>query len=505
MARIAVIGAGMGALAAAARLATGGHRVTVFERADTYGGSVGRFERDGFGFDTGPGLLLLPAVYRDLFVKTGRESLEQSVELVPADPASRHVFADGTAVSLPNTSRSGVIEALDAAFGPGSGERWSEVMLRGRQVWEVTRRPLLEDTFGPAARALGQDPYPAMVRRGLFRRGAPTLAEVGARELGDPRAAALLGSHALAYGFDPRTAPAAATVLPYVEQAFGVWYVRGGGLRALADAVYERCLARKVEFRFGAAVTEVLEKDGRAGGVELSDGTRFEAEAVVAAAPLRALYEEEVVPRTYQDEWPEPGPADEPGRFTVHLALRGGRPAGTAHRTVVHPARPEPGLDWVFGPHRGDLPGADALTVTVLRPDDPALRPDDAHEPVTVTATAPPQGAVDWTAPGVAEEFAGRLVAAAEAAVPGLREREVWRVARTPADTERETGAPGGSVPRPVLAGADGAHLRAPNRGPVKGLWFAGGWAHPGGGLPHAGMSGAIVADLIAGGPGGSR
>ncbi|MET9972726.1 NAD(P)-binding protein, partial [Streptomyces sp. NPDC006356] len=109
MARIAVIGAGMGAMAAAARLAVAGHRVAVYERTETYGGAVRRFERDGFGFDTGPGLLPLPAVYRDLFLKTGKEPLEGCVELVQVDPSARHVFADGTELSLPNASRAGVV------------------------------------------------------------------------------------------------------------------------------------------------------------------------------------------------------------------------------------------------------------------------------------------------------------------------------------------------------------------------------------------------------------
>jgi len=116
MAGIAVIGAGMGALAAAARLAVAGHRVTVYERTDTYGGAVRRFEKDGFGFDTGPGLLPLPAVWRDLFVKTGKEPLEACVELVQVDPSARHVFADGTEAALPNASRAGVVSALDEAL-----------------------------------------------------------------------------------------------------------------------------------------------------------------------------------------------------------------------------------------------------------------------------------------------------------------------------------------------------------------------------------------------------
>ncbi len=133
MARIAVIGAGMGAMAAAARLAVAGHRVAVFERGATHGGALQRFEQDGFAFDTGPGLLHLPAVYRDLFVKTGREPLERCVELTQVDPAVRHVFADGTAVSLPNASRAGVVEALDAALGAGAGERWSAYLSRARE------------------------------------------------------------------------------------------------------------------------------------------------------------------------------------------------------------------------------------------------------------------------------------------------------------------------------------------------------------------------------------
>ena len=199
------------------------------------------------------------------------------------------------------------------------------------------------------------------------------------------------------------------------------------------------------------------------------------------------------------------------------MALRGARTAGAVHRTVVHAADGDGELDWVFA-GRGGGSWDGAPTVTVLRPDDAACRPDDGHEAVTVTATVPRHaagagdaagggvgGGVDWDAGKAAEEVAERMVAAAEAAVPGLRGRELWREIRTPADTERDTGVPGGSVPAPALAGAGGALLRPANSGALPGLYCVGSHAHPGGGLPHAGMSAAITADLIAGGPGGSR
>lgn len=507
MARIAVIGAGLGAMAASARLAVAGHEVRVYERTETYGGGVRRYERDGFRFDTGPGLLHLPAVYRDLFVKTGREPLEKRVELVQPDPAVRHVFADGTSVSLPHASRAGTIDALDRALGASAGERWTDLLSRARTVWDATRRPLLEEPLSASASEPGsasggeasagaprdgytRDPYPALRRRGLLRRRTPALGEVAEHELRDPRLAALLASHAHAYGLDPRRAPASATVLAYLEHTFGSWYVRGG-MRELARALYERCLERKVDFRFGTEVLSVREDGGRASGLKLAGAAETVADAdAVVAGSFRPLLRTDVPPA-------QAAGVPATSRLTVLLALRGARPEGTVHRTVVH---------------RADAPGQ---PLTVLRPDDPSLCPDDGHEAAVLSVTV---GADEVRGREDASRLADRLVAAADAAGLGLGGRVLWREVRTPADIEAETGVPGGLVPPPALAGPSArgglsarerraGDVRPPNRTATEGLYHAGGWAHPGGGLAHAGMSGALVAGLIVEGDGwrGSR
>ncbi|MFE6133666.1 phytoene desaturase family protein, partial [Streptomyces sp. NPDC056437] len=289
---------------------------------------------------------------------------------------------------------------------------------------------------------------------------------------------------ALAYGLDPRHAPASAALLPYMEQTFGSWYV-AGGMRELARAVYERCLARKVEFGFGSEVTSVVVRDGRAAGVELSGGAVADADHVVAGADTALAAGQELWEDGDVRPQGEPGAGQLPGRFTVLLGLSGARPASAVHRSVVH--SPDNGAEAaaVFGGRLAERP-----TVTVLRPDDPRIRPDDAHEAVTLTATVTGHGgAVDWRDKALRERCAEALIDAAGTAVEDLRARALWQEILTPAET--------GAVPAPSLAGLGGRYLHPANSTRLPGLHLVGGHAHPGGGLAHAGMSGALVAGLI--------
>jgi phytoene desaturase len=493
MSRVIVIGAGLGGLAAAARLATLGHQVTVFEQAGTIGGKVGAFSRDGFTFDTGPSLLTLPAVYRDLFIKTGRP-IEDCLDVVAVDPTCHYRFADRTTLTLPNASRGGIHRAFDDAFGSGAGDDWADLIARAQAIWLATRSPFLESPLDGA-----QDLLRLARRTKDLRTIAPwlTLRGLGERYLRDPRQRMVLDRYATYAGSDPRRAPAALAVVPYIEQTFGSWYVPGG-LHRLALAVHDRAVERGAVVRTGSDVTEVIVESGRAAGVRLASGEQLAADIVVANADASHLYGD-LVPtsaaRPAQRRLRRATPSL--SGFMLLLALRGRTP-DLAHHTVLFPRDYDAEFDAVFG--RAAAPVADP-TIYVSAPDDPAMRPDDDSEAVFVLVNAPRHGAgpgaLDWTSTGLADSYADRVLAVLAERGLDVRDRVRWREIRTPADLERDTRSPGGAIYGTSSNGVRAAFLRPANRSPVPGLFLVGGSAHPGGGLPLVGMSAAIVAGMI--------
>jgi phytoene desaturase len=497
MARVVVVGAGLGGLAAAARLATAGHAVTVLEQSDRVGGKLGWFTRDGHSFDTGPSLLTMPQVYRDLFTATGTP-LEASVDLVRLDPAVDYRFADGTRLALPGVAGE-IPAALDGALGAGAGDQWTALLERAARMWAVSEGPFLRSPLQGATTLARLARRPADVAT-----IAPwhTLRGLGARYLRHPHLRTVLDRYATYSGSDPRRAPAVLATVPFAEQEFGSWYVRGG-LHRLALAVAERAVDRGAALRTGCPVRRILTEGGRACGVELADGERVAADVVVSGADATALYADLLPPdpRTRAVRRDLTRATASLSGVVLLLALRGRTP-GLAHHSVLFPDDYDAEFDAVFGTGRfrgTPRPVADP-TLYVSAPDDPALRPDEDSESWFVLVNAPrhdPDRGVDWDSPGLAGRYAAEVLDRMAARGLDVRDRMRWSEVRTPADLARGTGSVGGSIYGTSSNGARAAFLRPGNASPVPGLFLVGGSAHPGGGLPLVALSAEIVTGLI--------
>jgi phytoene desaturase len=488
---VVVIGAGVGGLATAARLAAAGHRVTVFERGAEVGGKLGRYDRrtsaGTFRFDTGPSLLTLPHVVTDL--------LGDDLDLVELDPIVRHRFADGTVLDS-CASLDGFVDRIGAAFGERSAGEWRRLWRRAERTWEASWKHVLT---APAKSTIALSTL--AWRLGDLRAIGPgqTLRGLGRRYLSDPRLRILLERYATYAGADPRRAPAALLAIPYAEMRYGGWYLRGG-LRTLADALLARCDELGVRVHTGTPVREIETAGRRVRGVRLAGGSSaIQADVVVANADALEVYRELLPDRRRAKRLRERSLAG----FVLLLGVHGRTPR-LAHHTVLFPRDYDAEFDDVFGhPRRGIVarPAGDP-TVFVTVADDPLVRPD-GHEAWFVLVNAPPQGdnaaAVDWTVGDLADRYADRILDILAARGVEVRNRILFRELRTPVDLQVTTGSPGGAIYGTPAHGLTGLR-RPPNRGSVRGLFLVGGSVHPGGGLPLVMLSAKIVSAQIGAG-----
>ena len=483
MARIVVIGAGLGGLAAAARLHAQGHAVVICEQAGSIGGKLGTYEREGFRFDTGPSLLTLPAVFRELFASTG-DPLDQTLDLERLDPNCRYRFADGTVLDVA-ADRHELQTSIDNALGSGAGAEWESLLERAGRMWDVSRGPFIESPGPPALLPLA---WRMPTKLPVIAPGR-SLRWLARKSLSDPRLQTLLERYATYAGSDPRRAPAALASTAFVEQEYGCWYVRGG-LHRLAEALASRLPADSL--RLGTAVTSIETAGGQVSGVRLAGGGMLAADAVVADVDATHLYSE-LVPRERLVPRGEPSSAG----FVLLLGLRE-RPPDLAHHTVLFPpvgsarsAGYAAEFDAIFAGRLAANP-----TIYVSAPLDPAVSPASGQA-AFVLVNAPRQGPFDWDAAGVADSYGTAILTLLAERGLDLRNSVMFRETRTPADLARATGAPGGAIYGMSSHGPRAAFKRAANRSPVPGLYLTGGSAHPGGGLPLVALSAKAVAGLI--------
>ncbi len=499
MSRVVVVGAGVGGLAAAARLAAQGHAVTLVEAADDVGGKLGLVEHAGgagaFRFDTGPSLVTLPQLLRAVFDDTG--GWPDGLALTPLDPLARYRFADGTVLDA--SSDADVHAARLDALSPGSGAQWRAFSDRARRTWDASYQPFLASPApglrGLASLAARRPRDVAAIAPGRSLRG------LGTRSFDDVRLRAWLDRYATYSGSDPRRAPAALAAVPYAEQAFGGWYVPGG-LHRIGLALRDRAVERGAVVRTGARVERVLVEGGRAAGVVLAGGERLPADVVVSGVDATHLLRDLVRVPAAQRRLARATPSS--SGFVLLLAVRGRTP-GLAHHNVLFPADYDAEFDALFGD-----PGrpVEDPTLYVSAPDDPGVRPD-GHEAWFVLVNAPRhgtgRGALDWRAPGLADGYADRLLDLLAARGLPVRDRVLWSQVLSPADLEQRTGAVGGAIYGTSSNGAAATFLRPANRSPLPGLLLVGGSAHPGGGLPLVLLSAQIVAGLVGPAHGGHR
>ena len=490
MADVVVVGGGVGGMAAAIRLGAAGHHVTLLERNPELGGKLASRTIDGFTFDTGPSLLTLPHVFDELLGHAGT-TLAAAVDLRRLDPICRYSWpagAPGGAAGFDHRAgRQEAVAEVEAAM-PGEGVAFDAYLEHARTIWDVAERSFFA---GPLESPL------SLLRR--MQRPGDLLAIDPLRSLsararqvfGDPRLVQWAGRYATYSGSAPALAPATLGCIPWIEQAFGAWYVRGG-LAVLADALGKAMAEVGVDVRTGTDVAAIRTDSTAVRGVRLADGSTVAGDVVIANVDATHLYAD-LLPDRVMLRKALRAPLSSSG-FALLLGVDDAPGARVpAHHEISFSADGPQEFSELFRERKA--PTDPTIYICNTSATDPAAAPEGAAS-WFVLVNVPPAGDVDWDAE--APRYRDRLLDTMAARGFDVAGRTSVCEVVTPLDIAARTRSWQGSIYGTSSNGRRAAFLRPANRGPRRGLYLAGGSSHPGGGLPLVAMSGRIVADMVA-------
>lgn len=487
--KVAIIGAGMGGLAAAIDLARAGGEVQLFESAALPGGKARRFVlSEGVeGIDAGPTVFTFREIFEQLFHDAGT-SLDRELSLQATPLLARHLWRDGSQLDLmsdPNDSAARIAKFANEQ----AAQDYLDFCAESRRIHRALRDSFMCQPLQGSSRFLLRLLSDRQRIQHLFSmwRAPPwkTLwSALGAR-FSDPRLRQLFARYSTYVGSSPLQAPATLMLIAHVEQE-GVWLIKGG-MQQLAITMGRIAERLGAQTHYQTPVKQILVERGKVCGIELASGDRLSFDAVIFNGDAQAL-----------------------------AAGLLGESSRSATRSVARSMRGLSAITWC---RYARTSGLELAYHNVFFAEDYPREFTDifARRKVTDSPTVYlcAQDRGFGSRPSGAERLLLLVNAPADGDQGGIDDRELSRIT---SGTEHLLGQCGlvvdsgpGLVTRPQdfaerFAGSGGSLYGQANHGPwasfarpsavtpIDGLFLAGGSVHPGPGVPMATLSGRIAA-----------
>jgi len=484
---VAVVGAGPGGLTAAMILAHRGLDVTVYEQKDYVGGRNSTLRLGDYVFDLGPTFLMMKFILDEVFDEAGKVSSDY-LEFVELDPMYALSFKDY--VINPTTDRDRMKAEIAKCF-KGQEQNLDKFMAREKVRFDKMLPCLQKDysTFssmfcGPLLKAL---PHLSL-HKTLFR-------VLG--DYFDPAELRLSFTFQSKYlGMSPWECPAAFAILSYIEHAFGVYHTTGGLSRI------SECMAEVVEenggaVRLAAPVTKLVVEGGTATGLELQNGERVDADAVIINADF-AHAMSKIVPPEARRKYTESRLQSMKyscSTFMLYLGLDK-LYDDMPHHTIVFAEDYRRNVEDIF--KRKLLSQDTSVYVRNASVTDKTLAPEGHSAVYVLVPVANLTADIDWEKESDGFKEAVLTQIAERTSMTDVREHIVEEKVVTPLDWRDEYSVYSGATFNLAHTLGQMLYLRPRNRfEEFRNCYIVGGGTHPGSGIPTILESGRIAANLV--------
>ncbi len=483
-----VVGGGLGGLSVAAGLAARGVQVRLFEANDKLGGKLNLLEEQGFVFDLGPSIFILPELYRRVFSAAGRR-MEDFVEFTQVEPQWRSFFEDGVRVDLLG-DKAAMLKELERVGCNASD--WEDFSSYSERLWHFAQKHYLESGAESVLEILKSSGLISALRS---IEAFSSMHEGVRRRINEPHVAEMLEFFIKYVGSSSHDAPALMNLLAWSQLRDGLYYVPGGMYG------YARALARLledlgVEIHLNTRVKSIEKQGSKVTSVVTETGQSFVADAVVSNMEVVPTYEKLMNEspkrlRSYKKKF-----APAASGLVMHLGVSR-RYEQLAHHNFFFSENPEQFFHQVHRQHV--LPDDPTIYLVYPTRSDPNRAPEGCSI-VKVLPHVPPLS--DEPLPREAYmELRSRVLDKLERmGLEGLREHTVFEHTWTPHDIQEQYSSYRGAIYGVLTHRKRNFAVKGPRKSPYyDNLWFVGGTVNPGGGTPMVLLCGQQVAEMMTG------
>lgn len=292
--QVLIVGAGLGGLALACRLAKRGLRVEIFEKNAFPGGRAAQRKVKGYTIDLGPTFLLMPGEFDELFTYCGKK-MSEVLPLNLLTPSYRLHFWDAqhmdVSSNLPEMLNEirrvapddapGFLRFLEHEYGVYENVYANFIARSPKSIWGI----LFSRSIFSFLRA---DGFHSMWDHmdSFFE---------------NPKMKLALSFQSMYLGQSPLLTPATYSIVPYVELAQGVWYPKNG-IYSIVDEIEKLARELGVKIHYGTRVREIAIENNTAVGVRLENDSIVHAEKIVCNVDLPAAYTK-LIPRSTRKKY----------------------------------------------------------------------------------------------------------------------------------------------------------------------------------------------------------
>jgi phytoene desaturase len=498
--RVAVIGAGLGGLAVAIRLAKQGHSVEIFEANNYVGGKATVHHINGFRFDAGPSLFTMPQYVEELFELAG-EDIKKHFPYRRLEHICNYFFEDGTEIVADAKLEKFAQEIADKTTD--SEESVIDFLNKSAKIYDVTKGLFLEQSLHKLKTYFTKDAFKGYANLHKIDTMV-SMAKIIDKQFEDSRTRRLFKRYATYNGSNPYEAPGTLNIIPHLEYGIGA-YFPNYGIHGITRALSHLCEKLGVKIHLNTKVEKIVHEGGKVKGLEVSQQSTVDGPQQTVDHRQWTVDSETVVSNsdvyfTYKHLLPDikfPEKVLNQPRSSSALIFYWGInkqfPKLDLHN-ILFSEDYKTEFDYLF--NKKSLYSDPTVYINITS----KYKPDDA-----------PQGCENWfvmiNAPHIEGQNWDELITQARQNII-TKINHVLKTDIEPLIVAEKTLDPRGieSVTQSYLGSLYGtssnnrmaAFYRHPNFSKhIKGLYFVGGSVHPGGGIPLVLSSAKIVAEMI--------